>query len=155
MDERTINTEDNAKRTPLCLAAWNGDPDVVDYLISMKASIHHSDRWKQTPLILAARNGKVDAFKRILEALLKSSSPEDIFHQDNFDKSALLWARDKDNTWNQRIIDAFNDVVTKAEANMTEDFSQRYKEYLWRIPYWLYLPPPSSDFRAQVNLLDE
>lgn len=151
-----VDSVDNAKRTPLCLAVWNGDVAVVNFLISEKAKIHHLDLWKQTPLILAARNGKVDAFKILLKALLKSSSAEDIFHLDVSGKSALFWAKgDATGIPNQPIIDAFYDVMTEAKANMTEDFSRLYESHIEMASDLNVSVPLRSDLRARADLLDQ
>ena len=130
LDEETINVVDNAKRTPLCRAAWNGDVAVVNFLISKKAQVHHWDLWKQTPFILAARNGKVGAFKIPLKALLDSSSTEDIFHLDNSGKSAIFWAKEEAKGQPNKHISAFYRVMTGEKVNVPEDLSQLYESHI-------------------------
>ena len=45
INPESVNAVDNAMRTPLCLAAWNGSVKTLDCLIEKGARIHHIDRW--------------------------------------------------------------------------------------------------------------
>ena len=51
-----MNLADYDWRTPLHLAACEGSVEVVEYLLSVGASVHARDRFGGTPLIDAIKN---------------------------------------------------------------------------------------------------
>ncbi len=57
-----------ATRTPLILAVWRGEKDIVDLLILQGADVNATDTEGQTPLSRAAWRGNLDIVARLLKA---------------------------------------------------------------------------------------
>ncbi|KAJ1472188.1 ankyrin repeat-containing domain protein [Baffinella frigidus] len=53
-------------RTPLHLAAWNGDEAAIKALVAAKADVHAEDEMGRTPLHYAAENGHEAAIKALV-----------------------------------------------------------------------------------------
>ena len=52
-----INAADYDRRTPLHLAASEGNARIVEYLLDSGGDMHAKDRWGGTPLVDAVREG--------------------------------------------------------------------------------------------------
>ena len=84
------NTRDKKLgKTPLMVAAQNGDLPLMDFLLSKGAAIDSSDKQGNTPLIYAIRSGKIDAVKLLLDkgALIDA--------QNSAGFTPLMWALHK------------------------------------------------------------
>lgn len=64
-----INTPDNMSRTPLHLAAWYGYTDIVQYLLSMKASYSSRAKDNFLPLHFAIISSSYDTLQLLLETI--------------------------------------------------------------------------------------
>lgn len=84
--KKFINIPDYAGRTPLCLAAWKGDDDILAELVGNEADIHHEDMWKQGPLTLATRNRKTEAVRYLINRKVNINA------KDICGRTALSWA---------------------------------------------------------------
>lgn len=82
-----VDTRDKKlSKTPLMVAAHNGDLVLMDFLISKGAAIDSSDKHGLTPLFYAIRNGKIEAVKLLLDkgALIEATN--------NVGSNSLKWA---------------------------------------------------------------
>ncbi|RJE24916.1 hypothetical protein PHISCL_02748 [Aspergillus sclerotialis] len=61
-----VETADRASQTPLVLAAAQGNPEMVDILLSMGANINGTSNTGLTPLMLAARWGHLEVVMTLL-----------------------------------------------------------------------------------------
>ncbi len=68
-----VFSKDDAGRTPLLAAAFNGNKDILGLLLANKANIHDTDIFGYTPLHRAASGGHKDA----VELLLKNNADPD------------------------------------------------------------------------------
>lgn len=66
----SLNTADYDGRTPLHLAACEGQTEVVEYLISKQVDLNPKDRWGNTPLDDAIKFGNKE-IKALLETAIK------------------------------------------------------------------------------------
>lgn len=64
-----INTPDNMARTPLHLAAWYGYTDIVQYLLSMKASYSSRAKDNFLPLHFAIISSSLESLHLLLQAV--------------------------------------------------------------------------------------
>ena len=68
LKEVNVNTVDKDGRTPLCVAAWNGQLDVVKLLLkSIGIDVNKSDMVGRTPLHLASHRGHGEIVKVLLK----------------------------------------------------------------------------------------
>lgn len=67
-DPRVLHGRDAEGKTPVYLAAWRGNRDVVAYLIDCKVDLMTPDFQGNTPLHVAAANGHADIIVLLLEA---------------------------------------------------------------------------------------
>lgn len=81
------NTRDKKlAKTPLMVAAHNGDLVLMDFLVAKGAAIDSSDKQGLTPLMYAIRNGKINA----VQFLLDKGALIDAKNNDGF--TPLMWA---------------------------------------------------------------
>ena len=92
---RKINAKDSIGRTPLMLAAINGDPDRVKALIAKGADVNAQDNNQhRTALMFAANKGSADCVKALIAA------GADVKTQDKYGETVL-----EQNRYNSDIAD--------------------------------------------------
>ena len=91
-----LNEPDNAKNTPLQIAALEGFVDIVRYLISQECIINCKNIDGDTPLIDAVENGHLEVVHLLLEAGAdprlrngKGFEPLDLVNNENDDSDAI------------------------------------------------------------------
>ena len=62
-----INSGDRCQSSALHYAADNGRLDVVEFLVSMGASVNITNMWEKTPLHAACNNGHFEVVKFLVE----------------------------------------------------------------------------------------
>jgi ankyrin repeat protein len=62
-----VNTQNDARQTPLFLASQKGLVDVIELLLAKGADVNHKDKFDVTPLHRAAAEGKIPAIRLLLK----------------------------------------------------------------------------------------
>lgn len=67
IDDRVINAKDSLKRTPLHIAAFMGNNEIVAILIAHGANVNIQAQDGMTPLHFASRKGHLDVVKTLVK----------------------------------------------------------------------------------------
>ena len=104
---KETKTEDEAKTTPLLIAAYKGHTEIVKVLIAAGANIEAIDDEGYTPLEVAARNGHVEVVKLLLEKGAKvdfdNIELSNMFLEENFDIEEYIIENTIDNPEEWRV----------------------------------------------------
>lgn len=67
IDQEFYGSTPYLKESAIIWAATNGHTDIIQTLVSSKASVFYNDLWDNTPLMVAARNGHEQTVKYLIE----------------------------------------------------------------------------------------
>ncbi|XP_066915935.1 transient receptor potential cation channel subfamily A member 1-like isoform X2 [Clytia hemisphaerica] len=135
-----IDQTDDSLKTPLMLAAINGNIQICEVLISYGADVEKTDDLKMTVLHYACQNG----YPEIVKMLLESSANVDATNL-NFETPLHLAAKNGKTDCMEALIDSGAQVVIKDKSgkNCLDKAIENYKKnaciYLLRDKHWKQL----------------
>jgi ankyrin repeat protein len=118
-----INVKDEKGKTPLHIASFSGQTDIVQYLLKMKANIEAVDINNLTPLHLAATNDEIE----IVKLLLKKGASYNVKNQE--DKVSHELKENQSIILLNEIDKLFNGVQSDNPQVVIEYFKNIYKKY--------------------------
>ena len=102
-----VNAASKTGNTPLIIAAWTGDLDVIKLLLGTGAKVNAANKRGETPLMLASGRGFAEVVKLLLGAGAKVNAA------DKNGKSALVYAEG-------HVLDLVNPVNDKDRSAVTK-----------------------------------